>query len=391
MIPLRSIFIILSILSSGLNAKLYVKDTVSIVGGIDTNSLYMESSSGMDYLLRLDPELDVIFDKREIILTVGGGIDYNRYFKNTEQSFFKWKFNGGLDLRPEEQTLISFVSKYDNNSDPILMDTETRSKWDLLSIKANIEHDTKSRSWKFISGIAVDSKKYDDDVFDNFNNKKAYINIESRYFFFPETALKLGVVGGRSYYTAGYSAAPYGNSDSVYIKGFTGITGRLSDSIKMDLTAGFLWMNYQYGLDFHEPIITMKITDIMSNSTSLSAVYERMAYDSVYSNFYVDEKVAIELKSIWYDSIVNLATFQYIYRYYRLAPKRVDHRLGFITEFSIPLFVINGIKENISFTTRAMAEWVNSDAYNSFGFYTGPDPSASYSRIVVLVGLTNKF
>jgi len=150
-------------------------------------------------------------------------------------------------------------------------------------------------------------------------------------------------------------------------------------------------MNYQYGLDFHEPVMSLRVTDIMSESTSLAAVYERMAYDSVYSNFYVDQKVAIELKSIWYDSIVNLATFQYIYRYYRISPRRVDHRLGFITEFSIPLFVISGIKENISFTTKAMAEWVNSDAYNSFGYYTGPDPSANYSRFVVLVGLTNKF
>ena len=98
-----------------------------------------------------------------------------------------------------------------------------------------------------------------------------------------------------------------------------------------------------------------------------------------------------EFKSVWYDSMINLATFQYTYRYYRMYPRRVDHILGFITELAVPIIIIGSINENIAFTTKFMAEWINSDAYNSFGLYNGPDPSASYRRLVLMVGLTNKF
>ena len=389
---LRIIIALLTMFSLNAYGKFYVKDSISLLGGFDTNCLYMESSSGLDYLMRVDPEVDIFFDRREFVFNVGGGIDYNRYFKNTSQSWFTWKFNGGVSLKPDEDSVFYLNNKYDNNSDPVLMDTETRAKWNMYSVRAGMDHKTQSKAWKFISGLSMDVKEYDDDdTYDNFNNRKAYIDIETRYSFFPETALRLGAIGGRSYYTAGYDVSPYGNSDSVYLEGFTGVMGRLTNDVSVDIKAGFLYLDYKYGTDFHEPVIRIKVTDLISYRTSLSAIYERMAYDSVYSNFYVDEKVSMEFKSIIYDSMASLSEFQYIYRYYRASPRRVDHRLGFITELSIPLFVVKQLKENISFTTKFMAEWVNSDAYNSFGYYTGPDPSASYSKMVFLVGLTNKF
>ncbi len=392
MIRILNIIIFLFLFVVGFaDAKFYVKDSVSILGGVDTNSLYLESSSGIDYFMRVDPKVIFVLDKREILLRAGGGIDYNRYFKNTEQSFFAWTFNGDIELKPDDQTKVALVNEYSNNSDPVLMDTEARAKWALYTIKANIDYKTANKSWEFISGIESDSKKYEDNTYQNFNNKKAYINIEARYFFFPESALKFGVVGGKSYYTAGYNSIPYGLSDSVSLEGFTGLSGRLMENMSMDIRAGFLWLDYQYGSSFYEPVMNLKVTDMVSSSASLSAIYERMAYDSVYSNFYVDQKVAMEFKSIWYDSMVNLTTFQYIYRYYKPEPKRIDHRLGFITEVSVPLFLINSVEENISFTTKFLAEWVNSDAYNSFGYYAGPDPSASYKRMVIMFGLTNKF
>ena len=63
-----------------------------------------------------------------------------------------------------------------------------------------------------------------------------------------------------------------------------------------------------------------------------------------------------------------------------------------MTEFAIPLVTLNKVNnETISFVTTALAEWVNSDAYNNFGLYVGPDPSASYKRFVVLVGLSTKY
>ncbi len=385
------ILFVLTVFLGTADARFYVKDSVSLLGGIDTNSLYMESSTGMDYFIRVDPAVSLVLDKRELLFELGGGIDYNHYFKNSSQSFFAWTFNGDLELKPDDQTAFYITNSYTNNSDPVLMDTEVRAKWNLYTIGAGIDYYTSSKAWQFISGINADSKKYEESLFDNFDNKKTYINIETKYYFFPESALRLGVIGGRSYYTSGYDTRPYGNSDSVYIEGFTGLSGRLVENINIETKVGFLWMDYQHGLSFHEPIIIIKVTDILSNRTSLSAEYERMAYDSVYSNFYVDEKVAMSFKSIWYDSIVNLSTFQYIYRYYRGDPKRVDHRLGFITESSIPLFVVAALKENISLTTTFLAEWVNSDAYNSFAYYVGPDPSASYSRMVFMLGLTNKF
>ena len=155
-----------------------------------------------------------------------------------------------------------------------------------------------------------------------------------------------------------------------------------------------IWLIFsiEFGTDFHEPVIILSLTDIMSSLHSITVGYERMAYDSTYSNYYVDNRLSVESKSIWFDSITNLFTAQYIYRFYRAYPRRIDHRLGFIAEFAVPLVTISKAgNENISFVTTALAEWVNSDAYNYFGLYTGPDPSASYRRLVVLFGLTTKY
>ncbi|MEI6093485.1 MAG: hypothetical protein WCQ47_07370, partial [bacterium] len=168
--------------------------------------------------------------------------------------------------------------------------------------------------------------------------------------------------------------------------------GRISSDILMKLRVGFLWLDYQFGTDFTEPVVVLNFTDILSSLHSITVGYERMAYDSTYSNFYVDQKLSVESKSIWFDSITNLFTAQYIYRYYRYSPKRIDHRLGFISEFAVPLINLNRLNgESISFVTTFLAEWVNSDAYNNFGYYTGPDPSASYKRFVVMAGLTTKY
>ena len=392
MISKKHILLALLFFPGVVNAKYYVKDSVSLLLGADTNPLFAQTATtGMDMFIRTDPQLDFIMDKRDIYIRIGGGLDYNKYFDNTNQSYVAFKFDGELDLKPDEQTRVIFSNSYSNNSDPTVIGTESRSKWTLYNIRANVEHDTVSNEWSFISGLEVDSKKYDDSSYSNFDNRKAYINMEARYFFFPETSLVFGAKGGRSFYTAGYDARPYGNSDSVHIEGFFGLKGRFIADITMDLRAGFLWLNYENGSDFHEQFMTLKVTDVFSDNASLTAAYERTAYDSVYSNFYVDQKVLSEFKSVWYDSMINLATFQYTYRYYRMYPRRVDHILGFITELAVPIIIIGSINENIAFTTKFMAEWINSDAYNSFGLYNGPDPSASYRRLVLMVGLTNKF
>jgi len=385
------LYLIFLILGSIANANFSVQDSVSVLGGLDSNSMFEETPSRMDYLLRVDPELNFLFDKNGFYTDVGGGIDYNRNFRNTNQSVFKWKFNSVVGVAPEEPARIELVNNYDNNSDPILMDTESRSKWGLYTLKVNTSYMTKSKLWMILGDFEAFSKKYDLSTFENFNNKKRYFILNNKFYFFPETAMLLGFKTGYSFYTAGYNSRPYGNSDSTYYYLFSGIEGRISRDITMDMKFGFLCMDYEYGLDFHEPVISMKFTDVLSPHHSLTASYERMAYDSTYTNFYVDNNMSLEFKSIWFDNFVNLSTFEYIYRYYRMSPKRIDNILAFTTEIAIPVFVLSSISENISFTTKFLAEWVNSDAYNSFGFYVGPDPSASYSRFVLLFGLTTKF
>jgi len=390
-VVVRFVLILLILFAGNLDAKFSVQDSISIMGGADTNPLFLDGSSSMDYLVRTDPQVDFVYDVTSFYSKIGGGVDYNKYFKNTNQSFFKWKFDSLITIRPEEFATFDLVNNYDNNSDPILMDTETRGKWGLYTMKAAMHYITKSNLWRVDGEFESYSRRYDADMFRNFDNNKRYITIKSKFYFFPETAFIMGYKGGYSFYTSGRNVAPYGNTDSVYTEGFAGLEGQITSNIDMFVKLGFLYLDYQYGSDFHEPVFEARITNFMTKVNSISAIYERMAYDSTYSNFYVDDKIALEFKNIWYDNFVNLSTFQYVYRYYRVAPKRIDHRLAFVSEMAFPVFVMNSVKENISFFVRLLAEWVNSDAYNSFNLYNGPDPAASYKRLVIMIGLTTKY
>jgi hypothetical protein len=388
------VFFVLTLLlalAGNLDAKFNVEDSISLGGGVDTNPLFLDGSSSMDYLMRVDPQVDLIYDVSSFYTKIGGGFDYDKYFKNTNQSFFKWKFDSLISVKPEESTDIDLVNNYDNNSDPIMMTTEDRAKWSLYTMKASMHYLTKSKLWRIDGDFESYTKRYDSDVFKNFNNNKRYLTVKTKFYFFPETAFIMGYKGGYSYYTAGHDVAPYGNTDSVYVNPFLGLEGQLTTNYEIFLKFGFLFMDYEYGSNFREPVLELKVTNLLSKTSSVSGIYERMAYDSTYSNFYVDNKLALEFKNIWYDSLVNLTTLQYIYRYYRIAPKRIDNRLALISEIAFPVFTMSSIKENVCFFTRLLAEWVNSDAYNSFNLYNGPDPAASYKRLVLLVGFTTKY
>ncbi|MCX6111807.1 MAG: hypothetical protein NTY22_00750 [Proteobacteria bacterium] len=385
------LFLIL-LLPNAAEAKFSVEDSISLTGGFDSNPLYRDESLGFDYLVKVYPKLAFIYDTKEITLKVGGWADYDKYFKNTNQSSLGWNTAGELEARPYESTRIDFYADYTKNSDPILLDTESRYRWGSPTLKLVMDYRAPLSAWGFSSGFEATSKAYELASVQNFDNRKKYISMGGKYYFFPETALIFGIKSGYSTYTQGRNAQPYGNTNSVYNEIYTGLNGKISSDIMMKLKFGFLWLDYQFGTDFNEPVVTLNITDIISSIHSIKVEYERMAYDSTYSNFYVDNKLSVESKSVWFDSITNLFTAQYIYRYYRAYPRRIDHRLGFITEFAVPLVTISKMgNENISFITTVLAEWVNSDAYNNFGLYTGPDPSASYKRFVVLMGLTTKY
>jgi hypothetical protein len=372
-------------------ARIFIEDSVSVVGGFDTNPLYMDTSQQSDYLMKVDPKLFFVYDSKELTFKLGGWADYNKYFRDVNQTSLSWNAAGNIEARPSESIKIEFYADYTKNSDPILLDAESRYEWNSPSLRLKFDYRAPLSSWGFFAGFESNSKEYELVSVQNFNNRKKYISMGGKYYFFPETALIFGAKSGFSTYTQGYSARPYGNSDSVYNEVYTGLEGRISSDITMKFKLGFLWLDYEYGTDFYEPVVDLSFVDFLSPLHSLTVAYERMAYDSTYSNFYVDQKFSVESKSIWFDTITNVFTAQYIYRYYRYYPKRIDHRMGFVTDFAIPLITMRNISENISFVTTFLAEWVNSDAYNNFGFYTGPDPSASYRRFVVLVGLTTKY
>ena len=134
------VFVLLLALTGNANAKFSVQDSVSLGGGFDTNPLFLDGSSSMDYFLRVDPNLDFIYDKSSFYTKIGGGVDYNKYFKNSNQSFFKWKFDSLISIRPEESATLDLINNYDNNSDPIMMTTDDRAKWGLYTMKASLSY-----------------------------------------------------------------------------------------------------------------------------------------------------------------------------------------------------------------------------------------------------------
>jgi hypothetical protein len=294
-------------------ARFFVEDSISVVGGFDTNALYMDTSQRSDYLLKVDPKLFFVYERKELTLKLGGWADYNKYFRNKDQTSFSWNAAGKITARPTESISIDFYSDYTKNSDPILLDTESRYDWNSPTLKLKFDYRMPLSSWGFSAGFESDSKEYDLVSLHNFDNRKRYISMGGKYYFFPETALIFGVRSGVSTYTAGFSAVPYGNSDSVYNEIYTGLDGEISSDITMKLKLGFLWLNYEHGTDFYEPVLNLSFIDMLSPLHTLTVSYERMAYDSTYSNFYVDQKFSVESKAILFDSITNLFTAHYIY------------------------------------------------------------------------------
>ncbi|MBN1114678.1 MAG: hypothetical protein JXA66_05000, partial [Oligoflexia bacterium] len=274
---------------------------------------------------------------------------------------------------------------------PTLVESESRLKWLKHNFNVVTNYTSKSSFWTMQGKFESVRTDYEDDNYSNFDNIKRYFSLHNEFNFFPETAIFFGVRAGYSTYLAGMDVEPYGNSDSVHYEGYLGVDGRITSTVSMDVKLGFIWLDYQFGSDFHEPVFLLKFTDMFSGIHSVSAGYERMVYDSMYSNFYVNQRMFLEFKSLWFDNFINMTTIQYVNRYYRQSGKRIDHGLAFITEMAVPVFIFNRIGQNISLIGRFLAEWLNSDAYNIYGWYTGQDMSADYKRFYILLGLTTKY
>jgi hypothetical protein len=385
------IIIVSLILNLASSAKLELDQSVTVLGGFDTNPLYVEDSGGLETIFKMEPDLAAKYSLNEITFGVGAGFDIQKNFKNSGQSKFSWELDSEIELRPDKNTFIELVNEYDRDSDPILQDSESREKWLDHIVTINALYTTESTFYSLEGQFESHSRNYSNATLDNFDNNKRYFSLINRFNFFPETAILLGFKSGYSFYPAGPNASPYGNVDSIHYEGYFGVDGRITNTITMLVKLGFLWLDYESGTNFHEPFFLLEFKDMFSSNYSVTAGYERMAYDSIYSNLYVDQKMYLEFKSIFKDNFINLTTIQYIYRYYRFYPKRIDHRLSFITELALPIITINRIGNNISFVTRFLADWVKSDAYNDFNFYAGPDLAADYKRFVILFGITTKY
>ncbi|MEI6092803.1 MAG: hypothetical protein WCQ47_03880, partial [bacterium] len=193
-------------------AKFLIDDSVSIVGGFDSNPIYMDTSQNSDYLFKVDPKLFLIYDTNEITLKIGGWASYDKYSKNQNQTSTAWNLSGKLEARPTESTKIQFYTDYTKNSDPIRLSDESRYQWSSPFLKLNMDYRGLMSSWGFSSGFEAESKNYELVSIKNFNNRKKYISIGGKYYFFPETALIFGIKSGYSTYTADRSSTSYPNN-----------------------------------------------------------------------------------------------------------------------------------------------------------------------------------
>lgn len=373
----------------GLSPYLQINEYVDVYSGAQTNPIYYDGATKSDFFFGVDPNLDIYYKKKVIGVGLKSNLEYKKYFRVKNQSSLNYTLNPHIDIDLTDNFGVFISDEYFSGSDAILLETENRAKYyenDFYSgLKFEKDH------FGFITGFKHEYTRYKLSNFNQFNNSKLYIDLKLKYKFLPETNLFFGGRWGKISYKEDYVLDSFYNSDSTHYEGFLGLEGKLTNSMLIYLETAFLWLKYANSSSFHEPTFKLKITDILSEKDSLSFGFERYAYYSYYSNLYLDQKVFIELKSIFFDKIVSLSKFQYIYRNYWGDNARLDHRVNFGLEFAVPLFKLSRISRNVSLFTSFDFEWVSSDAYNNFGFYTGPDLTANYKNFVLCLGLTTKY
>jgi hypothetical protein len=331
-------------------------------------------------------------------LGINSDLTYNKYLSETNLSYLSTDTTAIVKLNPDKRTSIELNKSYTEDRDPSFHFDNDPYRW--IENKFLIKTNYKSDSTFWLINASFENTRINYLDYNNLDNDSYFFNLTNYFQFLPETAIILGLKTGFINYGT-LETEYYSNINSIYYELFTGIEGRLTNTVTLSLKFGFLWLDYDQNTDFHEPVISVEFKDLFSQVSSATAGYERRAYDSTYSNFYVDNKLYMNFKSILYDRLINLITIEYIHRDYWKPNSRVDNKLGFISEFSYPLS--NWFGRNISVFTRFSYEWVSSDVIdaelipdpnfpdNKIINYLSNDPAASYKRFFISFGLTTKY
>jgi len=400
-------FIILKMFYS---AAFIFDESISILGSFDDNvyfssevkdkdgQIFQEKIS--DFVFSIDPALYTAYKVNEIELGLKLGLNYNKYLKESKLSHLAYNTSAVVSLNPDQRTKIQLVKSYIEDQDSPFHIDHNPYKWIENNFIINTKYISDSTFWSIDASFENIKINYLDPNYNNLDFDSYFFTLANYFQFLPETSIVLGLKTGFIDYSI-LDSTYNTNVDSVHYEVFTGIEGRLTNTVTLSLRLGYLWLDYQSSTDFHEPVISVEFKDLFSQVSSATAGYERRAFDSTYSNFYVDNKLYMSFKSILYDRLINLLTIQYIHRDYWKPNSRVDNRLGVISEFSYPLTSWFG--RNISFILKGSYEWNTSDVIDAYLepsltepgnyniFYLSKDPAANYNRLFISVGLTSKY
>jgi len=390
------ILIIINIFISNISAGDHIfkiNPSVSAVGGLDTNPIYREEGAKVDAFLNVEPRLGASYNYRELTLSMNTGMGYTQYLKYAEQSFLKWNVNSKIDLIPDKNTHIDLINDYISSSDPTIAEGEDRFKWFKHNYAINTYYSDDEEFWKLKGSFESFRIDYTEDYLRHLDNQKRFFSLTNWFYFLPETAIIFGVRSGYSSYLSGLATDSYLNSDSVIYEGFLGFDGRVTSSVTLLVKVGWQYLDYEYETDFSQPFFNIEFKDLINAVNSVTAGFERRAYDSTYSNFYLDQKLYMEYKSIFFDNYIVIGKAQYINRTYKEPNRRLDNRLGLMGEISMPVIKISKTFNNLSLILTGLIEWVDSDAYNLFEYvYPGSSElSVTYRRMLGTIGLTTEF
>lgn len=370
------------LLASFLNNSFNIEESLDINLGFDSNVFYQDTNIKHGYYFEAKPELSFYYKNNIVKTGLNGALEYKRYFAYTEQSNLFVSLEPFLLITPFNGFEFLLKNRHEIKSDPVFEEYESRAKFTENNLHGDISYKGSNYGYK----LDFDHFYTWYPEYDFFNNQKLYGKFSFSYYFLPETSLKWGLKAGVIDYF--FKDIDFDNSDSKHFEAFMGLDGRLTRTINFNFEVGFVYLRYEEGDSFHEPVVRFLITHIVSPLFSINFGYERMPYDSYYSNYYVDQSFSTQFKTIIFSNIINLLKAEYIYREYR-DPSRRDNKLRVKTEFALPILAIDKMKKNLSVVLDFGGEWINSDAYNVFN--TGPDLAANYEKFFVTLGLTTKY
>lgn len=382
------------------NNALYLKDKTSdSISYLEGNLYYEKDGSLVDF----ESLLKVGYSKYASF-TVNDGVDYNLKMDMPINKNGSYQFDIGLGAKNNRNAIVDEI----NDSSQIIELTEEVTSGLQINFndKQYLRFDLEFYNHHFndegedTTGCPGSSSLTNDDPLEctNFNyllaNTKVYAAMSYHYWFLPQTRFYIGGKIGQVQYTNPLTTLgdleaderATGSVNSTYLKGYLGISGKLTPYIKITAEFGGLINTYELSQSYqNEPEFTIKFEDQLSVKDIIVAGYNYTFKDSYFTNWQLSQEIHIGYSRIISDRMVFLMRLAYDYRSFSLPNRREDQRITTHLKLDFAL------ASKWSLSTYFDGDLLVSDVFIGSGATNISNKDASYEKLGLGLSLKRSF